>query len=76
MRPQVLIELFTNGCPSCTGWLAYAQQLAASSDGYELRVCDLREKEEAVEYERRLVQYGVRELPALVVGGELLTCCR
>lgn len=75
MGSRVLIELFTKGCPTCDGWLAYGHELAGSTQGYELRVWDPREERDAVERERRLALYGIRELPAIVVDGELLACC-
>lgn len=76
MGQKVLIELFTKGCPTCDGWLAYGQELAGSAQGYELRVWDPREEQNAAERERRLALYGIKGLPAIVVDGEILICCR
>lgn len=75
MEPKGLIELFTKGCPACEGWLAYGHELACSAQGYELRVWDAHEERDAVEREKRMALYGIKELPAIVVDGELLACC-
>ena len=75
MRSRALVELFTRGCPSCGGWLAYGQGLAPSSLGYELRVWDAREERSTLEREERMRRYGIKELPAIVIDGELLECC-
>lgn len=76
MATKVLIELFTKGCPTCGGWVAYGNELASSAQGYELRVWDPREGPDAAEREKRMARYGITELPAIVVDGELLACCR
>ena len=75
MGRKVLIELFTKGCPACDGWPPYGQALAASAQGYELRVWDGRDERDAAEREKRRAFYGIKELPAIVVDGELLACC-
>ena len=76
MRPTGLVELFTNGCPACDGWVAYGHELARSAQGYALRVWDGREEQNAVERKERIARYGITEVPAIVVDGELLACCR
>ena len=76
MGRKGLIELFTNGCPACDGWLAYGHELAGSAEGYDVRVWDGREERNAVERQERIARYGITELPAIVVDGELLACCR
>jgi len=65
------IEVFTEGCASCEGAIAYANELASSSRDYEVRVWDVREaRGSARQKELRLV-----ELPAIAIDGELLACC-
>lgn len=76
MGQRVLIELFTKGCPTCDGWLAYGQALAGAAQRYELRVWDPREERDAAERDQRMALYGIKELPAIAVAGELLACCR
>lgn len=48
MAARVMIELFTKGCATCDGWLAYGHELAGSSKDYKLRVWDAREERDAV----------------------------
>jgi hypothetical protein len=74
-QPPRLIELFTKGCPACEGWLAYAHELAASASRYELRVWDGRSERDALQRRRRIARFGIAELPAIVVDGQVLACC-
>lgn len=60
--------------PATAGWPT-GHELACSAQGYELRVWDAHEERDAVEREKRMVLYGIKELPAIVVDGELLACC-
>lgn len=76
MGQRVLIELFIKGCPACNGWRAYGHELASSGQRYELRVWDPRDERDAMERDKRLTLYGIKDLPAIVVDGELLTCCK
>jgi len=71
MAAQHQIEVFTEGCSSCEGAIAYAHELAASSSKYELRVWDVHEPEGAA----RMRSVGITELPAIAVDGEPLACC-
>lgn len=65
------IEVFTEGCPSCEGAVVHAHELAASSDGYEVRVCDVTQAEARA----RAHGLGITELPAIAIDGEPLVCC-
>ncbi len=65
------IEVFTEGCASCEGAIAYAHELASSSRDYEVRVWNVNEREGAA----RMKDVGVTELPAIAVDGEPLACC-
>lgn len=76
MGRKVLIELFTKGCPSCGGWLSYGHELASSDQAYELRVWDGADERNAAERAKRIALYGIKDLPAIVIDGELLACCR
>ncbi len=75
MKRKVLVELFTEGCPACAGWFGYGHELTSSSQEYELRVWDPREEHDAAEREKRLTVYGIKQLPAIAIDGELLACC-
>lgn len=65
------IEVFTEGCTSCEGAIAYAHELAAASGGYEVQVWNVNERNGS----RRVKDVGATELPALAIDGELLVCC-
>jgi len=68
MKRQV--EIFTAGCPVCEPVVKDVQEMACGS--CEVRVYDLS-KEEGVE---KAKEYNIRSLPAVVVNGELLDCCK
>lgn len=68
-RPR--IEVFTEGCSSCEGAIAYAHELASSSHEYEVRVWNVNERNGAA----RNKDVRVADVPAIAVDGELLACC-
>jgi len=68
MKRQV--EIFTAGCPVCEPVVKDVQEMACGS--CEVRVYDLN-KEEGAE---KAKEYNIRSLPAVVVNGELLDCCK
>ncbi len=72
---HVIIEVFTEGCPSCEGTAIYASQLACSAHGYEVRVWNVNEGCAKQECRTRMESYGIKELPAIVIDGKLLACC-
>lgn len=71
MATQYRIEVFTEGCPSCEGAIAYGHELASSSTDYEVRVWDVTREDG----ERRMREVGLAEVPGLAVEGEPLACC-
>ena len=71
MESRHLIEVFTEGCSSCEGAIAYAHELAASSHDYEVRLWNVNEREGSA----RMKDLGVTELPGIAVDGEPLACC-
>lgn len=74
MNAKGVIEVFTSDCPACEGTVHYARELAA--DGrHDVRVWRAATADEASEREERMRRYGIHELPAIVVDGELLACC-
>lgn len=75
MDARHVIEVFTEGCSSCEGVIAYAHELAASAGESDVRVWNVKE-DESHEGSTRMEQYGIQELPAIVVDGEPLPCCR
>ena len=74
MSAKGLIEVFTSDCAACAGAVLYARQLAA--DGrHDVRVWSAATVREASARSERMGRYGIRELPAIVVDGDLLACC-
>lgn len=74
MDNKGLIEVFTSGCPACEGTVRYASELAADG-AHELRVWNVKDPSVARDAAARMGHYGIHELPAIVVDGELLVCC-
>jgi glutaredoxin len=64
------IEVFTAGCPVCEPGVALVREAAG---GHEVTVRDLHRDPDAAEQARR---YGIKTVPAVVVDGALLGCCR
>ncbi len=65
------IEIFSAGCPVCEAGEARVRELAG--DHQEVVVHDLRHDEAAAV---RAADQGIKAVPAVVVDGELLGCCR
>jgi len=68
------VEVFTAGCPFCDDALRLVKEL--SCEECEVRVHDLRGKDNSDPGVRKARQYGVARLPAVVVDGELCGCCK
>ncbi|MGI8427426.1 MAG: glutaredoxin family protein [Actinomycetota bacterium] len=63
------VEVFTAGCPVCEPAVKMVNELACPD--CEVTVHDLsRQKHDLVG------RYGIKTLPAIVVDGSLLGCCR
>ena len=69
MSDKRKIEIFSAGCPACTGAIRTVNQIAGPSD--EVGVLDMHQPEVAA----RAEQYGVRSVPAVAVDGKLADCC-
>jgi len=67
--PSRRIEVFSAGCPVCRE--AAEEIRAAACESCEVRVLDLHEPSVA----RRARDLGVGAAPAVVVDGELASCC-
>ena len=71
------VEVFTAGCPVCEPAVQLVQELACPD--CEVTVHDLREgaaftgSPTAAE---KLAQYGIKTVPAVVVDGQLVSCCQ
>ena len=64
------VEVFSAGCPLCSDTIELVERLACPS--CEVRVLDMNDASVA----RRAKELGVRTVPAVVVDGELASCCR
>lgn len=71
MVTQHRIEVFTEGCSSCGGAIAYAHELASSSPDHEVRVWDVNDAEASA----RMQRLGITVLPAIAIDGGPLVCC-
>ena len=65
------IEVFTQDCCACAGFIAYAQELAASRPGSTVRVWDVTQQATRA----RMRALHLVELPAIVVDSVPLPCC-
>jgi glutaredoxin len=64
------VEVFSAGCPACRDTIALVERLACPS--CEVSVLDMND----VSVARRAKELGIRTVPAVVVDGELASCCR
>ena len=69
-----LVEVFTAGCPICVGTVSLVKSLACPS--CDVQVYDLREGCTTNECREKATRYSVTAVPAVVVNGTLLDCCR
>lgn len=65
------IDVYTAGCPLCES--AVHQATEAAGDRHEIAVHDLHRDQDAASAARKA---GVTTVPAIVVDGGLLGCCR
>ncbi len=63
------IEIFTAGCAVCDNTIQAVNELACSS--CEVTILDVHDKTVA----QRAVELKIHSLPAVVVDGELASCC-
>ena len=66
---QRQIEIFSAGCPACSGAQKLVEQLAC--DSCEITVLDMNDDAVA----QRAEDLGIQSVPAVVVDGDLLDCC-
>ena len=69
MKPKRSIEVFSAGCPACEEVIALVNKLACPS--CDVQVLDMRRPEVA----SKAKAYGVRTVPAVVIDGQLASCC-
>jgi len=69
MAQRRKIEIFTAGCPVCAEAVQLVEFLAGTEHDIEIR--DMHDTAVAVVARG----YGIRSLPAVVIGGRLADCC-
>ncbi|MBK0401850.1 thioredoxin family protein [Adhaeribacter sp. BT258] len=67
------IEVFTAGCPVCEPVVEMVTAMACES--CDLTVYNLTEQCDTKECISKVKEYNITSLPAIVVNGELLSCC-
>ncbi|WP_306013282.1 MULTISPECIES: thioredoxin family protein [unclassified Allomuricauda] len=72
MKRQV--EVFTANCPVCDPVVKMIKELAC--DTCEVTTYDLVRQCEDKTCLEKIDEYGIKKVPAVVVNGELLDCCR
>lgn len=68
------VEVFTAGCPVCNPVVHLVQEVAC--EYCEITVYDLVKQCEDKECIAKVGQYNITRLPAVVVNGRLLDCCK
>lgn len=68
------VEVFTAGCPVCEGAVKLVKSTACPS--CEVIVYDLNKGCATNECRDKAKAYGIERVPAVVVNGRLLGCCR
>lgn len=63
------IEIFTAGCPACQEAIDLVHETACSS--CEVSILDMKDSATAM----RAKSLGIRSVPAVVVDGQLASCC-
>ncbi|WP_089318470.1 thioredoxin family protein [Pontibacter ummariensis] len=67
------IEMFTAGCPVCEPVVEMVQSMACES--CDVTIYNLAEQCDTKECVSKVKEYNITSLPAVVVNGELLSCC-
>lgn len=63
------VEVFTAGCPVCEPAIQLVQEMACPD--CEVTIHDLRQSGA-----EKAAQYGIKTVPAVVVNGNLVSCCQ
>lgn len=69
MTARRKVEVFSAGCAACDEAVATVQRLAGSS--CDVQVLDMHDAQIA----SRARALGIRSVPAVVINGELASCC-
>ncbi len=68
------IEVFTAGCPVCEPVVKTVKEMTCAS--CEVTVYNLVEQCESKICVDKMKEYNITSLPAVVVNGKLLSCCK
>lgn len=68
------IEVFTAGCPLCESTVQMVKDLAC--DNCDVTMYDLNKGCVTNECRTKATQYGIVRVPAVVVEGKLIDCCK
>ncbi len=68
------VEVFTAGCPVCDKTVELVKSLACPS--CEVIVYDVNKGCATGECRHKAAEYGIERMPAVVVDGRLLECCK
>jgi hypothetical protein len=68
------IEVFTAGCPLCDGTVQMVKDLTC--DNCDVTVYDLNKGCATNECRTKAAEYGIVRVPAVVVDGTLVDCCK
>ena len=69
MEQKRIVEVFSAGCPACEPTVQLVKRIACPS--CDVQVLDMHKPEVAA----KAMQYGVKSLPAVVIDGQLASCC-
>ncbi len=69
MKSQRKIEVFSAGCPTCEPTVQLVKSIACPS--CEVQVLDMHKPDVAA----KAKEYGVKTVPAVVIDGQLASCC-
>jgi glutaredoxin len=69
MSVKRTVEVFSAGCPACDDAVSLVSDL--SCPACDVQVHDMHDAVVA----QRARQLGIRSVPAVVIGGELASCC-
>ena len=70
MARKRIVEIFSAGCPACKDAIELVERIACASCDVQV----LNMNDDAVSERARTL--GIRTVPAVVVDGELASCCR
>lgn len=68
------IEVFTAGCEFCDSAVSLVNDNAKKDDA--VIIYNLNDNNKKKDYQKVADSYGVKSIPAIVVNGNLLDCCK